>query len=107
MEAYTDFASVYDTFMDNTPYAEWAGYIVSLLERYGVPEYGEALEEERNVIVDLGCGTGTLTELLADAGYDMIGIDSSQEMLNIALEKRERSGRDILYLQLQLPHILL
>ena len=114
MEAYTDFASVYDTFMDNTPYAEWAGYILSLLEQYGAASSGgieaeqgggteigteDALAAERNVIVDLGCGTGTLTELLADAGYDMIGIDSSQEMLNIALEKRERSGRDILYLQ--------
>ncbi len=114
MEAYTDFASVYDTFMDNTPYAEWAGYILSLLEQYGAAsfdgieaEHGkgteigteDALAAERNVIVDLGCGTGTLTELLADAGYDMIGIDSSQEMLSIALEKRERSGRDILYLQ--------
>ncbi len=114
MEAYTDFASVYDTFMDDTPYAEWAEYIIGLLKKYGTDgsreeEAGpgdetervhrEALAAERNVVVDLGCGTGTLTELLADAGYDMIGIDSSQEMLNLALEKKERSGREILYLQ--------
>ncbi len=113
MEAYTDFASVYDTFMDNAPYAEWAGYIVGLLKKYGIRPCGEeaieqgdeadrvhqeALAAERNVVVDLGCGTGTLTELLADAGYDMIGIDSSQEMLNLALQKKERSGREILYL---------
>lgn len=114
MEAYTDFASVYDTFMDNAPYTEWAGYIIGLLKKYGVggpcktEEAGleeeaervhqEALAAERNVVVDLGCGTGTLTELLADAGYDMIGIDSSREMLNLALEKKERSGREILYL---------
>ncbi len=115
VEAYTDFASVYDTFMDNVPYSEWAERIVGLLEKYGVkgqavqparrekPEesecmHQEALAAERNVIVDLGCGTGTLTELLADAGYDMIGIDNSQEMLRIALEKKERSGKEILYL---------
>lgn len=105
MEAYTDFASVYDTFMDNTPYEEWAKYIVGLLKAYGVAQVSgarknqkEALDTERNVVVDLGCGTGTLTELLADAGYDMIGIDNSQEMLNIALEKREQSGKEILYL---------
>lgn len=127
MEAYTGFASVYDTFMDNTPYEEWASYIAGLLEEYGVtgeriPEGGimsaggetdtaggeelpeaelrrqKALAAERNVAVDLGCGTGTLTELLADRGYDMIGIDNSQEMLNIALEKKERSGKEILYL---------
>ena len=107
MEAYTDFASVYDIFMDDTPYEDWASYIMDLLEEYGVakgdlPEAEsarqKALAVERNVVVDLGCGTGTLTELLADRGCDMIGIDASQEMLNIALEKRERSGKEILYL---------
>lgn len=107
MEAYTDFASVYDIFMDDTPYEEWASYIMDLLEEYGVAKGDlqeaesarqKALAVERNVVVDLGCGTGTLTELLADRGCDMIGIDASQEMLNIALEKRERSGKEILYL---------
>ena len=117
MEAYTDFAGVYDTFMDDTPYEEWAEYIIGLLKRYGVSDVdalnpdGEedtlseeeqvrkrALAAERGVVVDLGCGTGTLTEILADAGYDMIGIDNSQEMLNIALAKKEKSGREILYL---------
>lgn len=115
MEAYTDFASVYDTFMDNIPYEEWASYIAGMLEEYGVakgnasmpdgldlPEenlaHQRALAVERNVVVDLGCGTGTLTELLADRGYDMIGVDDSQEMLNIALEKKEKSGKEILYL---------
>ena len=91
MEAYTDFASVYDIFMDDTPYEEWASYIMDLLEEYGVAEGDlpeaesarqKALAVERNVVVDLGCGTGTLTELLADRGCDMIGIDASQEMLN-------------------------
>lgn len=53
---------------------------------------------ERNTILDLGCGTGTFTELLSQAGFDMIGIDNAEEMLEIALEKRDRSGSDILYL---------
>lgn len=120
MDAYTDFASVYDTFMDDTPYQEWAKYIIVLLKEYGLSAgsektgdadnsavnglpreelaHREALAAERNVVVDLGCGTGTLTELLADEGYDMIGIDNSQEMLSIAIAKKEESGRDILYL---------
>ncbi|NLL76882.1 MAG: class I SAM-dependent methyltransferase [Clostridiales bacterium] len=107
METYADFASVYDTFMDDTPYEEWAEYIVGLLKKYGIAEAGipsdsteetEGLAAERRIVLDLGCGTGTLTQLLAEAGYDMIGIDNSQEMLNIALAKRERSGKDILYL---------
>ena len=100
---YGDFAAVYDRFMDNTPYGEWCLVLTQLIEKYGVskPERDseELLEAERNLVVDLGCGTGTLTELLYEKGYDMIGVDSSQDMLNIALEKREMSGSEILYLQ--------
>lgn len=100
METYTDFAGVYDTFMDDTPYEEWAAYLLELLGEYGVavPKITEEDAAERSIVVDLGCGTGTLTQLLAEAGYDMIGIDNSREMLNIALTKREKSGKDILYL---------
>lgn len=102
MEAYSDFAKVYDTFMDETPYEEWCELIYTLLKRYSLgleekPE-DEKLMQEKNTILDLGCGTGTLTELLFKKGYDMIGIDNSQEMLQIAMEKKEASGSDILYL---------
>lgn len=89
MEAYTSFASVYDTFMDNVPYEEWGGYLHGLLLKYGV---------EDGIVLDLGCGTGTMTEILAGFGYDMIGVDSSEDMLELAMEKRMRSGHDILYL---------
>ena len=50
------------------------------------------------LVLDLGCGTGNMTELLAKEGYDMIGVDNAEEMLEIAMEKREKSGHDILYL---------
>lgn len=89
MEAYSGFAAVYDTFMDNIPYGEWCGYVKKLLKKYGV---------EQGILLDLGCGTGSLTELLDSAGYDMIGIDNSEEMLQIAMEKRMNSGKNILYL---------
>ncbi len=89
MEAYTDFAYVYDTLMDNTPYKEWCVRITDILRRAGI---------EKDLVLDLGCGTGTLTELLAKEGYDMIGIDYSQEMLARAMEKRQESGLPILYL---------
>ena len=55
------------------------------------------------IVCELGCGTGSVTELLAAKGFDMIGVDASQEMLRIACEKRARSGKDILYLN-QLPY---
>lgn len=89
MEAYTSFASVYDTFMDNIPYEDWGVYLRGLLKEYGINE---------GLVLDLGCGTGTMTEILASERYDMIGIDNSEEMLEIAMEKKADSGHDILYL---------
>lgn len=89
MEAYTSFARVYDTFMDNVPYGEWCEYVAGLLEAYEIRD---------GLVLDLGCGTGSLTELLAEKGYDMIGADCSEDMLEIAGEKKEKSGYDILYL---------
>lgn len=89
MEAYSGFAEVYDLFMDNIPYGEWTEYVRELLAEEGIRD---------GLLLDLGCGTGNVTELLAASGYDMIGVDNSEEMLEIANEKRERSGADILYL---------
>ena len=89
MEAYTNFAEVYDTFMDNVPYEEWADDIQDILKEYQI---------EEGLVLDLGCGTGSMTELLAEKGYDMIGVDNSEEMLELALKKRMESGHDILYL---------
>ena len=89
MEAYGRFAGVYDIFMDNVNYGEWTDYIIEALVQDGIKD---------GLVLELGCGTGTVTEMLADAGYDMIGIDNSEEMLAEAMEKRAESGHDILYL---------
>ena len=86
MDAYTTFAQVYDLFMDNVPYEEWSEYLLSVLKEYGI---------HSGVICDLGCGTGKMTRLLAQAGYDMIGVDLSEDMLTIASEQNEDG---ILYL---------
>lgn len=100
---YEGFASVYDTFMDNTPYALWAERLDNLIKKYGVsrPERDteDVLASERNLVVDLGCGTGTLTELMYQKGYDMMGVDVSESMLGIAMDKKQQSGAEILYLQ--------
>lgn len=89
MNAYSGFAQVYDEFMDNVPYAEWCDYLCKILREHGI---------EDGLVLDLGCGTGTLTEQLASAGYDMIGVDGAEDMLSIAMDKRAHSGHDILYL---------
>lgn len=101
-EQYTDFAEVYDELMDATPYGEWSDFLIEIIRKYGLSEpvrdSEDALESERNLVLDLGCGTGTLTELMYKKGYDMIGVDNSETMLGIAMKKREESGSAILYL---------
>ena len=89
MSSYESFARVYDLFMDNIPYEEWCGYLTGLLEDQGIRD---------GLVLELGCGTGNMTRLLANRGYDMIGVDNSVDMLEIAMEKKEVEGQDILYL---------
>ena len=85
MEAYSEFAQVYDLFMDNIPYEEWCDYLVTLLKRHGVDD---------GLVQELGCGTGNMTEALKSRGYDMIGIDNSEEMLAEAIEKNMENDSD-------------
>ena len=91
MEAYTGFAQVYDLFMDNVPYEKWSTYLEEILAEEGICD---------GILLDLGCGTGKMTRIMAEKGFDMIGIDNSMEMLDMAREyeydREEDSG--ILYL---------
>ncbi|MBQ1193891.1 MAG: class I SAM-dependent methyltransferase [Lachnospiraceae bacterium] len=89
MDSYTGFAPLYDLFMDNIPYEEWSSYLIDLLKENNIDE---------GIVLELGCGTGNITGYLSKAGYDMIGIDNSDEMLGIALEKKYDEELDILYL---------
>lgn len=102
MGMYQDFAEVYDELMDTVPYAQWGERIAGLIQKYGVSrplrDAETPLEAERNLVVDLGCGTGTLAEIMYAKGYDVIGVDSSESMLSIAMGKKEKSGAEILYL---------
>ncbi len=56
------------------------------------------LQSEKNLVLDLGCGTGTFTEIMYEKGYDMIGVDLSGQMLEVAENKRFEKNYDILYL---------
>ena len=77
--SYEGFAYLYDQFMDNIPYSEWFQYLLSLFCQYGISKNG--------TIAELGCGTGNLLRYMADAGYSVIGIDNSTDMLTIAADK--------------------
>ena len=89
MEEYGKFADLYDRMMEEIPYDEWCACLIRQLERFGIRD---------GLVLELGCGTGTVCERLAEAGYDMTGIDVSTDMLNVAEEKRRESGLPILYL---------
>jgi 2-polyprenyl-3-methyl-5-hydroxy-6-metoxy-1,4-benzoquinol methylase len=86
---YNEFAKVYDGFMKETPYAKWAEFIL---------QQAEKAHKTPKIMCDLGCGTGTLCEIFAKSGIDMIGIDNAEEMLMQAREHARDENLDILYL---------
>lgn len=75
--SYEQFAYVYDRLMADMPYDEWLRFAEESFAKYGKPR----------TIVDLGCGTGNLTIPMAERGYEMIGIDLSDDMLAVAQQK--------------------
>ncbi len=83
---YQKFAEVYEKFMRDIPYEKWSSIIINQLREQGI---------EKGIVCDLGCGTGIMTRLLHCQGYDMIGVDSSEEML---MEASSINDEGILYL---------
>jgi ubiquinone/menaquinone biosynthesis C-methylase UbiE len=77
-------ASVYDLLMQGVPYADWVTYLGRLLET-------RSARPRR--ILDLACGTGNVTELLAEAGYDMTGVDIAPGMIAEARRKSAALGQ--------------
>ena len=86
-EGYDAIASVYDKLNAELDYKGWADFFESCFDRY--------LEKRPEIILDLACGTGRMTRILADRGYDMIGVDGSEAMLS---EAYMQGGEGILYL---------
>lgn len=77
--SYGKFAYVYDELMQDMPYAKWKRFALEAWEKYGKP----------SDVVELGCGTGTLTVMLAEQGYRLTGIDLSEDMLAVARSKAD------------------
>lgn len=78
MNQYTGLADCYDRLIDQTIYDRFCGRICALFHQYGIND---------GLVLELCCGTGTLARLLSQQGYEMIGCDASEEMLNVAREK--------------------
>lgn len=89
MEAYSEFANVYDIFMEDTPYEEWYQFIQDCIIREG---------KTVQTVCELGCGTGQMTMLFAKQGKQVIGIDYSPEMLMVAQNNAYEEEVSILYL---------
>ncbi|WP_028504686.1 class I SAM-dependent methyltransferase [Ruminococcus sp. FC2018] len=81
---YEQFAQFYDRLTGNVDYDSIAMLVHELVQKYA---------DYKEVILDLACGTGSLSEKLAQKGYDVVGVDNSPEMLEIALQKFE--GKDL------------
>lgn len=90
MSGYSAFARYYDELTANIDYRKRGGYFHEIIKKYKTTK--------ENILLDLACGTGSISEVMAQLGYDVIGVDNSDEMLGIALDKKYDSGLDIQYL---------
>ncbi len=90
MTGYSVFARYYDSLTANIDYKKRADYFHSII--------GKFKTTEGSILLDLACGTGSISEEMAKIGYDVIGVDYSDEMLGIALDKKFDSGLNIQYL---------
>ena len=88
---YDDFAGVYDTLMDDYDYDAWSRYYLSLIDGM--------LVKRPDRMVECACGTGGLTVPLNRRGYQMTGVDLSQEMLWIAAQKARKMGIGLPFIQ--------
>lgn len=89
MSGYHSFSYFYDKLTSNISYKERAEYFDKLIKKHN---------GNKNLLLDLACGTGSLSEEFSRMGYDVIGVDASEEMLNEALDKKFDSGLNIQYL---------
>lgn len=90
MSGYSAFARYYDELTANIDYRKRGEYFHEIIRRFKTTK--------ENILLDLACGTGSISEVMAGLGYDVIGVDNSDEMLGMAIEKKFDSGLNIQYL---------
>ncbi|MBQ2795070.1 MAG: methyltransferase domain-containing protein [Oscillospiraceae bacterium] len=89
MSDYGDFARFYDKFTKNVDYPARARYFDAIIQKYN---------PNAQLLLDLACGTGSLSFELEPFGYDIVAVDNSYEMLSVAMEKREMLESEVLFL---------
>ncbi|MBQ9515704.1 MAG: class I SAM-dependent methyltransferase [Ruminococcus sp.] len=96
MSGYRIFSQFYDNLTFNVDYEKRADYIQSVLSLWG---------HEPGLALDLACGTGSLTIALKERGWDIFGIDGSQDMLSVAMDKAYDKELSMLFLCQQMEHL--
>ena len=81
--AYNEFAYFYDEFNGEADYDALFAYVLRKLKENGI---------QNGIVADFGCGTGDLTLMLSQAGYDVIAVDQSEEMLAVLRDKADQLG---------------
>ena len=90
MKPYGVFAKYYDSLMSDVDYTSRAEYIIKIFDRHCIPTKS---------VLDLACGTGSISFELVKAGYDVIGVDGSAQMLSQAYSKIKSEGNPIFICQ--------
>ncbi len=86
---YREFAYVYDQLMENVDYKEWADYVEKII----IEDKGKQCN-----ILELACGTGNVTIPIAQKGYNIIGLDISEDMLTIAKNKALEKNLNLFFI---------
>lgn len=89
MDSFNDIAPYYDNLMDQVPYRMWVGYLLLLWSQQGVKPL---------TVLDVCCGTGNVSDLMEDEGYQVTGFDLSAQMIEKAKSKAAQSGSLVEYL---------
>ena len=94
--SYQNFAYVYDYLMKDAPYQEWVEFVEQIALKYQI---------EGKSILDIGCGTGELAIRLKESGFRPTGVDLSEEMLAVAIQKAKEKQLDISYYHQDMRHL--
>ena len=88
MQQYQSFARCYDRFMENVDYGQWLCRLKHLWEEAGFTP---------KTLLEFGCGTGNFTLPLARQGYQITGVDLSEEMINQAKQKAQKEQLSVTF----------
>lgn len=94
VNSYERFAEVYDYLMEDVPYEKYVDWV----RRY-------APNTEFPTLLDIGCGTGTLSLMFHEAGYDVCGVDLSESMLSIANQRMQEANVSIPFYQMSMDEL--